>query len=382
MTSRAAVLLAAFALAVSTPAAEPAAWWSDAVEQALTRAGANRPQLEKTLIAVPETQRKGTAFLLEHMPDRDLRGLTAELLLENVEFAYRARNELPWGKDVPEELFLNDVLPYANVDETREPWRKEFFERCVPLVKDCKTPAEAAQRLNVDLFRELKLGYSTQRRAANQSPRESILLGKASCTGLSIVLVDACRAVGVPARLVGTPMWSDNRGNHTWVEVWDRRWHFTGACEADPHGLDRGWFVGAAAQAKKDVPQHAVYAASYKKTGLHFPLVWAPNNRDVPAENVTDRYAKPPPKANTFQLRVKVIDVADRRVARAVTVTAAADAKAKHEGISNDETTDANNVLGFDLPPETEVVVTVGDATRAVTTGAAGKNELIVIRVK
>ena len=47
-----------------------------------------------------------------------------------------------------------------------------------------------------------------------------------------------------------------------------------------------------AAQAKKDSLEHAIYAASFKKTGKHFPLVWAANNKDVPAENVTDRYSK------------------------------------------------------------------------------------------
>lgn len=377
MTFRPLLSLAILVTAAPGPAAEPAA-----VEQALKRADGNRARLERALAAVPPDQRKGMAFLIEHMPDRDLRSLTAEFLLTNVELAYRARNELPWGKDVPEELFLNDVLPYANVDESRDAWRKEFFERCLPIVKDCKTPGEAAQRLNAGLFKELKLGYSTQRRAPNQGPLESITLGKASCTGLSIVLADACRSVCVPARLVGTPLWADKRGNHTWVEVWDKGWHFTGACEADPQGLDRGWFVGAAAQAKKDVPEHAIYAASFKKTGLHFPLVWAMKNRDVPAENVTDRYARPPAKADTFRLQVKVIDAANKRVARAVTVTAPADPKAKHDGTSHDETADANNFLAFALPPGAEFVVTVGDITKTVNTGTAGKSELIVIQVK
>jgi transglutaminase-like putative cysteine protease len=170
------------------------------------------------------------AFLVAHMPERDLKALKADFLVTNTRLAYRARRELPWGKDVPEDVFLNDVLPYANVDERRDNWRQEFFDLCLPLVKDCKTPAEVAVALNRGLFPKIKVGYSTGRKAPNQSPFESIEQGKASCTGLSIILADACRAVGVPARLAGTPNWSDKRGNHTWVEVWDKTWHFTGAC--------------------------------------------------------------------------------------------------------------------------------------------------------
>src|SRR5262249_35066295 len=147
--------------------------------------------------------------------------------------AYRARREVPWGKSVPEEIFLDNVLAYANVNEARDPWRKEMIELCLPLVKECKTASEAAELLNRTIFSKLKVAYSTQRNKPHQSPRESIATGKASCTGLSILLSDACRSVAIPARLVGTPLWADKSGNHTWVEIWDHGWHFTGACEPD-----------------------------------------------------------------------------------------------------------------------------------------------------
>src|SRR5262249_45122380 len=148
-----------------------------------------------------------------------------------------------------------------------------------------------------------------------------IAQGKASCTGLSIVLVDACRAVCIPARVVGTPLWVNKRGNHTWVEIWDRGWHFTGACEQDPKGLNRGWFVGDAARARKDSYEHAIYAASFQKTKAHFPLAWDPKRRDVPAVNVTDRYAREAgPKATTARILVRVRSAEKKRLAVAVTV--------------------------------------------------------------
>jgi predicted esterase len=281
------------ALAVLCPTAaaqEKAVWWPAAVEEALARAGKNRPELEKALNTAPADQRPGMAFLVANMPERDLQALRADFLLENVALAYKARKEAPWGANIPEEIFLDNVLAYANIDESRDPWRKELYELCMPLVKECKTPGEAAQVLNKLVFTKLKVKYSTQRKKPNQSPRESLETGLASCTGLSILLSDACRSVAVPARLVGTPLWSNKSGNHTWVEVWDNGWHFTGACEYDAKGLDRGWFVGNAAQAKKDSPEHAIYAASFRKTRVAFPLVWAPGRKDVYAENVTDRY--------------------------------------------------------------------------------------------
>jgi poly(3-hydroxybutyrate) depolymerase len=288
------LLLIACAIPV---AAEPPknAWWPREVEQALVKANDNRAELEKALSAAPAAQGKAVAFLIANMPDADLKSLKAHFLLTNTALAFQARREVPWGKDIPEAIFLNDVLPYANVDEKRDAWRQEFYALCMPIVKTCKTPSEAAQKLNAEVFRKLNVRYSTQRRAPNQSPQESIDQGKATCTGLSIILSDACRAVCVPARLVGT-QWVNKPGNHTWIEIWDKGWHFTGAAEPDPTGLDRAWFVGDAAHARKHSLEHAIYAASFQKTKAHFPLVWANDNKAVPAENVTDRYAR---KANS-----------------------------------------------------------------------------------
>jgi hypothetical protein len=365
----------AFAGAVDSPAA----WWSANVESALGRAKENRKELEKALRAVPAEQRPGLAFLVANMPNADLTTLTADFLLTNTNLAYKARAEFPWGKTVPEAIFLNDVLPYANVDEKRDAWRQEFYDLCAPIAKQCKTPTDVAKRLNAELFKSLKLGYSTQRKAANQSPKESIEQGKASCTGLSIVLSDACRAVGVPARLAGTPLWANKRGNHTWVEIWDDGWHFTGACEPDPLGLDRGWFVGDAAQAIKDSPQHAIYATSFAKTDTHFPLVWARSRKDVPGVNVTDRYAKPAPKAETVRVFVRVVGANGKRVVVPVILTVAADAKTKLEGASKGESADTNDFLTFELPPQKEFTATASGVSKSFKTGEAGKPQTVEI---
>ncbi|MCY2925250.1 MAG: hypothetical protein NT031_07400 [Planctomycetota bacterium] len=263
------------------------------VGEALDRAGGNRPQLEKALACVPGPQREGMEFLIANMPDRDLTSLSAEFLIENVSVAYEAFAKSPWAGQVSKELFLNDVLPYVNLNERRDNWRKDFTTRFGPLVKDCRTISQAAASLNAKIFAELKVRYSTERPKPDQSPYESTAVGKASCTGLAILLVDACRAVGIPARVAGAPAWADGSGNHTWVEVWDGRWHFTGAGEPAGEKLDDAWFVARASQAKKDHPMHALYAASFRRTGIHFPLGWDPAATYVPAVNVTERYATP-----------------------------------------------------------------------------------------
>jgi hypothetical protein len=98
---RATFLILAGAIAV---AAEPpkSSWWPKEVEEALTKAGDNRTELEKALSTVPPEQRKAMAFLIANMPDADLESLTAPFLLTNTALAFQARHQVPWGKDVPD----------------------------------------------------------------------------------------------------------------------------------------------------------------------------------------------------------------------------------------------------------------------------------------
>ena len=238
---------------------------------------------------LPDDQKAALDFLIENMPAHDMQALSSDLLAEHIEYAFKARKQFGWAKDLSDEMFLNYVLPYACMNETRDAWRKMFFDELKDVVADCKTKGEVAVKMNKAVFERFKVKYSTARPKADQSPLESIAASKASCTGLSIMLVDACRAMGVPARVVGTPQWRTVRGNHTWVEVWDNGWHFLGAAESS--ALDTGWFKGRAAGQSSAKPKHAIYATSFKRTGLSFPLVWNTGIKYVQATDVTARYS-------------------------------------------------------------------------------------------
>ena len=156
---------------------------------------------------------KAATFLVAGMPDADRRSLTKEFLMENLRLAFRARESFPWAGQVPDELFLDCVLPYAQLDEPRDPWRADLHRRCSVMVRGCQTAGEAAQQINRTLFHELRVSYNPARQRPSQSPKESIEQGKATCTGLAILLANACRSVGIPARIAGTPRWVNKHEN-------------------------------------------------------------------------------------------------------------------------------------------------------------------------
>lgn len=311
---------------------------------------------DAALARVPVDQKAGLEFLLKHMPAGDRENLSIELVLENVEYAYKAWRSAPWESRISEELFFEQILPYANINERRDAWRKDFYQRFSPLVAEATTPSQAAAILNNKVFPMVEVIYSTKRPKADQSPYESIEAGMASCTGLSVLLIDACRAVGVPARFVGTPLWADGSGNHSWVEIWDDGWHFTGAAEPSGMDLNKAWFTGRASKALADDRMRAIYAVSYKRTPITLPMVWKPDADSVYAVNVTHRYAaKEKVAIDQAQVRVRAIGTGGRRVTVPVEVEylTSHDANAVElsaSGQTKGESSDANDHLEFIFP--------------------------------
>ena len=338
------------------------------IDRTIATAGDNAKELKKALKEVPRNEREGMAFLISYMPERDAKSLSADFLLENVQYAYKARAEFPWAKEVPDSVFLNDVVAYANLNENRESWRKDFYERFKKYVAPCKTMREAIDSVNKNVRDELLVDYNTKREKPDQAPYESMCQHMASCSGLSILLTDAFRAVGIPSRVAGTPAWHDDRGNHNWNEVWiDGQWRFTEYYPSDD--LDQSWFLTDAGKAVKEDVRKAIYAASFKPTGSYFPLVWDENIRYVHAENVTDRYTSlyraqlsaMPADGSHVALRVMVFKDKDHAEASGDRVATNLDVfkgdKQLYGGRSTGATQDMNDVLTFNVEKNQQYII-------------------------
>ncbi len=216
-------------------------------------AGSNAPQLRLALSRLPAGQRPAAEFLLENMPAVDLAQMPAEILVENVALAFRARESLPWGSRVPDELFRHYVLPYRVTQEPLSHWRGMFFDSLYPLVRNCTTMTEAAMQVNLWTGRKATYKPNAPR---DQGPLQTLLSGWGRCEELVILYADACRAVGIPVREAYTPYWTAGDGNHAWPEVWiDGQWYPAHAFEAvDSHHF----------RFKKDTLRAAyVFAVSY-----------------------------------------------------------------------------------------------------------------------
>ncbi|MBQ2511700.1 MAG: transglutaminase domain-containing protein [Bacteroidales bacterium] len=199
---------------------------------------ADYPMVHLRLDTLTTMEREAMEFLYAYMPLSDLADYEPEFYLQQVRYAFRAREEMPWGKAVPEDIFRHFVLVYRVNNENLDTARMVFYRELKDRVGGM-TMEEAALEVNHWCHEHVAYRASDSRTSA---PLATMRTSLGRCGEESTFTVTALRAVGIPARQCYTPRWAHCDDNHAWVEVYvDGEWKFLGACEPDPR-LNMGWF--------------------------------------------------------------------------------------------------------------------------------------------
>jgi hypothetical protein len=246
-------------------------------------------------------------------------GLDYGMVQPTIRLALDAKVQYPWTDDLPRDIFQDYVLNYANLNEARTNWRPLLVDALRFNTSDLYQSGQAnissvTTWVNRHLWTKLArdpskpIFFKSSQTPLIFDPMSTIAFGFASCTGTSILFCNALRAVGIPARVVGTAAWYGDRskGNHNWVEVFvgenengEDPWKFLEPSPALPNvdTLDATpcgrWFCDSSRY-----PSSKVYAAKMSKASLTksedmcFPLAWEWDCKDVPALNRTEYYTK------------------------------------------------------------------------------------------
>jgi hypothetical protein len=190
-------------------------------------------------------ERQALEYLYAYMPLSDLADYTGEYFAAQVKATLLARNEMPWGLKIPEDIFLHFVLPVRVNNENLDNFRVQIYDELKLRIKGMNMH-DAALEINHWCHEKVTYKASDER---TSSPLATIQTSFGRCGEESTFTVSAMRAVGIPSRQVYTPRWAHCDDNHAWVEVWvDGKWYFLGACEPEAE-LNMGWFAGPAMRA-------------------------------------------------------------------------------------------------------------------------------------
>lgn len=241
-------------------------------------------------------EREALQFLYAYSPLVDISYYGGEFLLQNVRLSLQAREEMPWGKEIPEAVFRHFVLPVRGGNEGLDSSRMVFYGELKDRVKKCASMEEAALEVN-HWCHEKAIYKPTNARTCSPLSMTTTAYGR--CGEESVFALAAMRSVGIPARQVYTPRWAHCDDNHAWIEVWvDGTWKYLGACEPEPR-LDIAWFT---APVRRGVFMTARVFGRYTEEEV---VSMNPNMTSV---NVTGNYT------DARKVKVKVVDEAGKPV--------------------------------------------------------------------
>lgn len=156
---------------------------------------------------------------------KDLENISADLLIHNIDMAFRAWQEKPWAKHLSFENFCEYVLPYRGSNEPLEKWRPHFWEQFKNLDKKMENPEdpiEATKLINNNIKSWFSFDPRYYYHPTDQGLSEMLKNKLGRCEDMTNLAIYAMRANGLAVTSDYTPHWADTGNNHAWNAILDK----------------------------------------------------------------------------------------------------------------------------------------------------------------
>ncbi|MFC1475630.1 transglutaminase-like domain-containing protein [Candidatus Zixiibacteriota bacterium] len=152
----------------------------------------------------------------------DLETITADFLITQINYAFRAWREKPWARDFSFADFCRYILPYRGSNEPLEPWREIFWAKYQNIdtnMADPTDPIEAAQIINDDVMTWFGFDPRFYYHPTDLGISEMQEIGLGRCEDMTNATIYAMRAVGLAVTSDYTPHWANSGNNHAWNAI-------------------------------------------------------------------------------------------------------------------------------------------------------------------
>ncbi|MDR1343593.1 MAG: discoidin domain-containing protein [Prevotellaceae bacterium] len=299
------------------------------VEEALLQAGKNRRELEKVLKhygsnPADSLKYKAVEFLIANMPGKyseyydapwndvatvclrrtsssdiqsvletyklgapvtreDVKCITAGYLIGNVELAFRAWQDKPWGKHISFETFCEEILPYRVSTEPLENWREKALASFADIDKALREDSTMTAVSACAAVNKLLPQFRLDRDFPAMSYSQLMASTRSVCSGETALAAFVMRALGIPVTIDFTPYWAQVPYGHDWNSVCDssgRHISFMGT-ETNPYEPHQGTIILKSKAYRKTFAHNRIVAASKKD----IPPLFNNNIKDVSTEH-------------------------------------------------------------------------------------------------
>lgn len=165
---------------------------------------------------------RGTLDFKKKVTTKDLNVITADFLINQINYAFRAWREKPWARWMSFSQFCEYVLPYRGSNEPLENWRDTFWQKYQGIqgkMTDSTDPIEAAKLINNDIMTWFGFDSRYYYHPTDQGMAEMLANHKGRCEDMTNVTIYAMRANGLAVTSDYTPYWANAGNNHAWNAI-------------------------------------------------------------------------------------------------------------------------------------------------------------------
>jgi len=161
--------------------------------------------------------------LAEKIPDMKI--MTGNYLITNIDFAFKAWKTAPWSKKVSFEDFCEYILPYRVRDEQIQQWRPAFYYQYTAMARNYKhadTPRIIFNSMNWDLGYETNFTVYFSKYFPFPQSLSDVIKGKVGgCETTTFFSATAMRAAGLPVAMDFIPHWGNTNNRHYMTRLVD-----------------------------------------------------------------------------------------------------------------------------------------------------------------
>jgi hypothetical protein len=157
--------------------------------------------------------------------------MKASYLINNIERSFEVWTSMPWGKDIPFNVFCEEILPYRLGSETLENWRDLVLEQYKPLYDSLRMGDMDVESACIRIFEVMGLEWDSMNKLSgllpymNYSMINRIRTG--NCTEKVKYGIYTMRAMGIPVAWDYTPQWPFRSMGHSWASIRDKEGKYT-----------------------------------------------------------------------------------------------------------------------------------------------------------
>lgn len=157
----------------------------------------------------------------------DVKYITADFLIHNIDLAFRQWETLPWNSGLDFETFKESLLPYRVANEPLDYWRDSiaYFQKKLELsthyYEDCRY---SAKFLDYKFYIYNNIG---------KIPDERLHNFKLDCIPTSQYFLFTHRIIGIPSFMDFIPHFANRNGRHYWAAVLDSKYKSLKVIQAD-----------------------------------------------------------------------------------------------------------------------------------------------------